>query len=188
MRRASGPRGTAEGAPGSSAVLSPLSPQAGSPPAVPQAITVTRPDQAHRRKRVPYHPPPPTVQRGLAGESTCSGYRRRKNQNYFPQGCELERIKPNLGTLSALSAPHDKIDFCSQHSAGGDAGSVVPATPHVPGHSLCWGRGCPAPTQLVPQRVSAHRCPPGGQVHVCISPAQSGLSTASPGRQHQSPS
>ena len=71
---------------------------------------------------------------------------QKKNQNYFPQGCELERIKPNLGTLSALSAPHDKINFCSQHiSAGGDAGSVVPATPHVPGHGLCWrGGGVPS--------------------------------------------
>lgn len=111
----------------------------GPQPAVPQVTTVTRPNQTRRRKRVLYHPPPPTVQRGLAGESTCSGYRGRKNQNYFPQGCELERIKSNLGTGSALSAPRDKI-FCSQHvSAGGEAGPVVPATPHVPGHSLCSG-------------------------------------------------
>ena len=102
VRQASGPQGKAEGAPAFSAVLFPCPHKLGPPPAVPQVTTVTRPNQTHRRKRVPYHPPPPTVQRALTGESTCSGYRRRKNQNYFPQGCELERIKPNLGTLSAL--------------------------------------------------------------------------------------
>ena len=114
---------------------------------------------------------------------------KKKNQNYFPQGCELERIKPNLGTLSALSAPHDKINFCSQHiSAGGDAGSVVPATPHVPGHGLCWrGGGVPSTHPAGSSAGLCRRCPPGGQVHACISAAQRGLPTASPGRQHQSP-
>ena len=82
---------------------------------------------------------------------------KKKNQNYFPQGCELERIKPNLGTLSALSAPHDKINFCSQHiSAGGDAGSVVPATPHVPGHGLCWRGGGVPSTHPAFARASFH--------------------------------
>lgn len=37
-----------------------------------------------------------------------------RNKNYFPQGCEIKRIKPNLGILSTVSAPHDKICFCLQ--------------------------------------------------------------------------
>lgn len=48
-----------------------------------------------------------------------------KNKNYFPQGCELKRIKPNLGTFSTLSAPHDKVYFCLHPSAGRDRGSMA---------------------------------------------------------------
>ena len=68
-----------------------------------------------------------------------------KNKNYFPQGCELKRIKPNLGIFSTLSAPHDKIYFCLHPSAGRDRGSMaslhtmgaqmlLPRPQHTPSH------------------------------------------------------
>lgn len=37
-----------------------------------------------------------------------------RNKNYFPRGCVIKRIKPDLGVLSTRSAPHDKICFCLQ--------------------------------------------------------------------------
>lgn len=54
------------------------------------------------------------IQRGLLYEPTCWRCRtRRKKQKLFPPRL-WDKIKPNLGILSTVSAPHDKICFCLQ--------------------------------------------------------------------------
>lgn len=65
-----------------------------------------------------------------------------RNKNYFPQGCEIKRIKPNLGILSTVSAPHDKICFCLQ------------AEMEVP-----WPRSTPRGVDAA-SRAPAHTIPP----------------------------
>lgn len=114
--------------------------------------------------------------------STCSRHRRKK-QTYFPQGCELERIKPNLEHFPH-SAPHDKIGFCSQSMGLGEMQALW-SQPHTSGHSLCWvGRRHP-PTAVL--RGSLPAGVPrwaGACVH---QPKPKQGTMASPGIQHQSP-
>ena len=105
---------------------------------------------------IPLHPP---FREGLQESLRVQVTEEEKTKTISPRAVSWKESS-RTWEQAPHSLPH--VIKSSVRSTSVLAEIQVPATPHVPGHSLCsGGRGGVPSTHLAPQRVSARQRPPG---------------------------